>query len=81
MGIPGLIRADRQALHDFLPVDSRLNTSSVRRDTLRIARRLEAELGPEPDFPLAAVQASLPVYYFPDSAHGILRVTGRGQHP
>jgi hypothetical protein len=41
-----------RALHDFLPVDATLNTPSVRRDTLRVARRLEAELGPEPVFPL-----------------------------
>lgn len=42
-----------KALRDFLPVDAGLNASSVRRDTLRVARRLEAELGPEPIFPLA----------------------------
>src|SRR5919202_2382401 len=41
------------ALQDFLPVDTRLNAKSVRRDTLSIARRLEAELGHEPVFPLA----------------------------
>jgi len=52
-----------EALRDFLPVDSRLNASSVRRDTLRVARRCEAELGPEPVFPLAGCPgacASLP---------------------
>jgi hypothetical protein len=51
------------ALQDFLPVDTRLNAKSVRRDTLSIARRLEAELGPEPVFPLAGCPgdcASLP---------------------
>src|ERR671933_1977794 len=42
-----------KALRDFLPVDAALNATSVRRDTLRVARRLEAELGPEPRFPLA----------------------------
>jgi hypothetical protein len=40
-------------LQDFLPVDAQLNATSVRRDTLRVAGRLEAELGPEPIFPLA----------------------------
>ena len=30
-------------LRDFLPIDVALNTTSVRRDTLRVARRLEAE--------------------------------------
>jgi hypothetical protein len=45
------------ALRDFLPVDARLNATSVRRDTLRVARRLEAELGPEPVFPLAGCPA------------------------
>jgi hypothetical protein len=42
-----------KALQDFLPVDTRLNAMSVRRDTLSVARRLEVELGPEPVFPLA----------------------------
>ena len=41
-----------RALRDFLPVDARLNATTVRRDTLRVARRLDAELGPEPIFPL-----------------------------
>src|SRR4051812_2628440 len=45
------------ALRDFLPVDARLNATSVRRDTLRVAGRLEAELGPEPIFPLAGCSA------------------------
>ena len=57
------LRADRQGLRDFLPVDARLNATTVRRDTLRVARRLDAELGPEPVFPLAgcpAACASLP---------------------
>jgi hypothetical protein len=52
-----------KALQDFLPVDTRLNAKSVRRDTMSIARRLEAELGPEPVFPLAGCPgdcASLP---------------------
>jgi hypothetical protein len=42
-----------KALQDFLPLDARLNATSVRRQTLRVAGRLEAELGPEPIFPLA----------------------------
>jgi hypothetical protein len=42
-----------KALRDFLPIATRLNATSVRRDTLRVARRLEAELGPEPRFPPA----------------------------
>ena len=41
-----------RVLSDFLPVDTRLNATSVRRQTLRVARRIEAELGPEPVFPL-----------------------------
>ncbi len=49
-----------QALRDFLPVDSRLNASSVRRDTLRVARRCEDELGPEPIFPLAGCPGECP---------------------
>jgi Transposase IS116/IS110/IS902 family len=52
-----------KALQDFLPVDTRLNATSVRRDALSVARRLEMELGPEPRFPLAgcaAECASLP---------------------
>jgi hypothetical protein len=52
-----------KALGEFLPVDAALNTSSVRRDTLRVARRLETALGPEPVFPLAGCSddcASLP---------------------
>ena len=36
-----------RALHDFLPVDDELNISTVRRTTLDVARRCEAELGPE----------------------------------
>ena len=40
-----------KALGDFLPVDMALNAMSVRRDTLRDARRLEAELGPRADLP------------------------------
>jgi hypothetical protein len=38
-----------KALQDFLPVDTRLNAMSVHRGTLRVARRLEAELGPGAD--------------------------------
>jgi hypothetical protein len=52
-----------KALRDFLPVDAALNASSVRRGTLRVARRVEAELGPEPVFPLGGCPgecASLP---------------------
>jgi hypothetical protein len=52
-----------KALRDFLPVDTQLNATSVRRQTLRVARRCEAELGPEPRFPLVgcpAECASLP---------------------
>ena len=51
-------------LRDFLPVDAALNAMAVHRDTLRVARHLEAELGPEPVFPLAGCPdtcASLPV--------------------
>jgi hypothetical protein len=48
------------ALRDFLPIDVALNAMSVRRDTLRIARRLEAELGPEPIFPLAGCSGECP---------------------
>jgi len=52
--VPGLVWADLvKVLRDFLPVDTRLKAMSVRRDTMRVARRLEAELGPEPIFPLA----------------------------
>jgi hypothetical protein len=46
-----------KALREFLPVDAALDASSVRRDTLRVARRLEADLGPEPVFPLAGCPA------------------------
>jgi hypothetical protein len=52
-----------KALGEFLPLDAALNTSSVRRDALSVGRRLEMELGPEPDFPLAGCPgecASLP---------------------
>src|SRR5918911_313113 len=52
-----------KALADFLPVDTALNASSVRRDALSVGRRIESELGPEPDFPLAGCSgecASLP---------------------
>jgi hypothetical protein len=52
-----------KALQDFLPVDTRLNAMSVRRQTLQVARRCEADLGPEPIFPLAGCPsecASLP---------------------
>jgi hypothetical protein len=56
-GVPGLLRADLKALQDFLPVDAQLNATTVRRDTLRVARRLESELGPEPHFPLAGCSA------------------------
>ena len=52
-----------KALSEFLPVDAALNASSVRRDALSVGRRLEMELGPEPDFPLAGCPgecASLP---------------------
>ena len=53
-----------RVLSDFLPVDTRLNATSVRRQTLRVARRIEAELGPEPVFPLGGCSgecACLPV--------------------
>jgi hypothetical protein len=52
-----------KALQDFLPVGTTLNATTVRRDTLQIARRLDAELGPEPIFPLGGCPdacASLP---------------------
>jgi len=42
-----------KALQDFLPVGMSLNATTVRRDTLQVARRLDAELGPEPIFPIA----------------------------
>jgi hypothetical protein len=57
-----------KALRDFLPVDARLNATSVRRRTLRVAHRIEAELGPEPSFPSAGCSgecASLPVHPAP----------------
>jgi hypothetical protein len=41
-----------RALRDFLPVDDTLNAGTVRNHTLSVARRCEAELGPEPLFPL-----------------------------
>ena len=53
-----------KALQDFLPVGMALNASTLRRDTLRVAGRLEAELGPEPIFPPAGCPdacASLPM--------------------
>ena len=57
-----------KALREFLPIDAAMNATSVRRDTLRVARRLEAELGPEPAFPLAGCPgdcASLPMAMIP----------------
>jgi hypothetical protein len=33
-----------KALRDFLPVDAKLNATSVRRHALRVARRCEADL-------------------------------------
>ena len=33
-----------QALHDFLPTDAKLSATSVRRNTLRVARRSESEI-------------------------------------
>jgi hypothetical protein len=36
------------ALKDFLPLDVTLNVKTVRYDTLKVAKRLEAELGDEP---------------------------------
>jgi hypothetical protein len=35
------------ALQDFLPIDLRLDVKTVRYDTLKVARRIEAELGEE----------------------------------
>jgi hypothetical protein len=35
------------ALQDFLPLDLRLDVKTVRYDTLKVAKRLEAELGDE----------------------------------
>src|SRR5712691_11095953 len=35
------------ALKDFLPLDGRLDVKTVRYDTLKVAQRLEAELGDE----------------------------------
>ena len=52
-----------RTLSEFLPVDAARNAASVRRDALSLGRRLELELGPEPDFPLAGCPgecASLP---------------------
>ena len=34
-----------EALKDFLPIDLRLDVKTVRYDTLKVAKRLEAELG------------------------------------
>ena len=36
------------ALQDFLPIDLNLDVKTVRYDTLKVAKRLEAELGDEP---------------------------------
>jgi len=36
-----------KALRDFLPIDEHVNVTTVRRTTLGVARRCEAELGPE----------------------------------
>ena len=36
------------ALQDFLPLDRTLDVKTVRYDTLKVAKRLEAELGDEP---------------------------------
>ena len=46
-----------RALHDFLPVDEVLNISTVRRTTLDVARRSEAELGPEQPMFIEGCQA------------------------
>src|SRR5438128_1693267 len=47
-----------RALHDFLPVDEELNISRVRRTTLDVARRCEAELGPEQPMFIEGCQAT-----------------------
>ena len=44
-------------LHDFLPVDEELNISTVRRTVLEVARRCEAELGPEQPMFIEGCQA------------------------
>jgi hypothetical protein len=44
-------------LHDFLPVDEELNISTVRRTTLNVARRCEAELGLEQPMFIEGCQA------------------------
>jgi len=46
-----------RVLHDFLPVDEELNISTVRRTTLDVARRCEAELGPEQPMFIEGCQA------------------------
>lgn len=37
-------------LADVLPIDETVNASTIRNDAMRIAERLEAELGPEQPF-------------------------------
>jgi hypothetical protein len=46
-----------RALREFLPVDDELNISTVRRTTLDVARRCEAELGPEQPMFIQGCQA------------------------
>ena len=46
-----------KALRDFLPIDTKLNATSVRRNTLRVARRCERELQTQVE---AVSQASRP---------------------
>jgi hypothetical protein len=46
-----------RALNDFLPVDEELNISTVRRTTLEVARRCEAELRPEQSMFIHGCQA------------------------
>ena len=37
-----------KALKDFLPIDEKLNTASIRNHTLQVATQCEVELGEEP---------------------------------
>ena len=47
MVLPGLLRHEPDALQDFLPLEVTLDVKTVRYDTLKVAKRLEAELGDE----------------------------------
>jgi len=45
--IPRFLRHGLDALQDFLPLEVTLDVKTVRYDTLKVAKRLEAELGDE----------------------------------